>query len=51
MRLGADGMNVGRDFVDSCILVLNSDEKNFTFSICSLDELDIVYTTRVLQCI
>jgi hypothetical protein len=44
-----DGTNVGMDLVDSCFLVLSSDEENFTFSINSLDELDIVYTRRVLQ--
>jgi len=44
-------MDVGMDLVDSCLLVLSSDEENFTFSINSLDELDIVYTRRVLQCI
>jgi len=44
-------MDVGMDFVDSCLLVLSSDEENFTFSINSLNELDIVYTRRVLQCI
>jgi hypothetical protein len=46
-----DGMNVGMDLADSCLLVLSSDEENFAFSINSLDELDIVYTRRVLQCI
>jgi hypothetical protein len=46
-----DGMNVGMDLVDSCLLVLSSDEENFTFTINSLDELDIVYTRRVFQCI
>ena len=46
-----DGMNVGMDLVDSCLLVLSSDEENFTFTIDSLDELDIVYTRRMLQCI
>jgi hypothetical protein len=46
-----DGMNVGMDLVDSRLLVLSSGEENFTFSINSLDELDIVYTRRVFQCI
>jgi len=44
-------MDVGMDLVDSCLLVLSSDEENFPFSTNSLDELDIVYTRRVLQCI
>jgi hypothetical protein len=39
------------DLVDSCLLVLSSDEENFTLSTNSLDELDIVNTRRVLQCI
>jgi len=42
-------MNVGRDPVDSCLLVLCSDEENLAFSIDSLDELDIVYTRLVLH--
>lgn len=46
-----DGMNVGMDLVDCCLLVLSGDEENFTFTINSLDKLDIVYTRRVLQCI
>jgi hypothetical protein len=36
-------------FVDSCCLVLSSDEKNLASSINSLRELDIVYASRVLQ--
>jgi hypothetical protein len=46
-----DGVNVGMDLVDSCLFVLGSDEENVTFSINSLNELDIVYTRRVLQSI
>ena len=43
-----DGMDVGMDLVDSRLLVLCSDEENFTFPINSLDELYIVYTRCVL---
>ena len=42
-----DGMKVGVDLVDSCLVVLSSDEENLTLSVNSLDELDIVYTRRV----
>ena len=44
-----DGMTVGMDFVDSCLHVFNNSEENLTFSISSLNELDIMYTRRVLQ--
>jgi hypothetical protein len=46
-----DCVSVKRDLVDRCLFVLSSNENNFAFSINSLNELDVVYSRRVLQCI
>jgi hypothetical protein len=42
------GFGVGRDLIDGCLFVFSSDENHLPSSTDPLNELDVVYTRRVL---